>query len=170
MALPKLTADNPSPAPRGLMDSLNSLNGTGGMGGMGNMFNPRLGSMPIMVSYRSSWYPDEPVRDQGTNLGYLRQDFAVSAPIWQNHTDEWSMNAFVRQETFNTGAILPTPNEPFPNDLWDVRLGTAYRHLFDNGWILGGQCPRNLPASALAPYLRGVFDGERELLSRRTSR
>jgi hypothetical protein len=138
MALPNNPPVNPGTPPGGLMDPLNSVNGMGEKGGMGNLSNPHVGSMPIMVSYRSSWFPDEPVRNQGASLGYFRQDLAVSAPIWQNASDEWSINANVRQETFNTGAVFPNTLEPFPNDLWEVALGTGYRHQFDNGWILGG--------------------------------
>jgi len=108
------------------------------MGGMGNMFNPRVGSMPLTASYRASWFPDEPVRNQGTNLGYFRQDLSASAPLWQDSRNEWSVHLNLREETFHTGAILPNTNQPFPNDLWDVRLGTGYRYLFDNGWIMGG--------------------------------
>jgi hypothetical protein len=39
---------------------------------------------------------------------------------------------------FHTGGtILPDTRQPFPDDLWSIRFGTAYRHLFDNGWIAG---------------------------------
>ncbi len=28
--------------------------------------------------------------------------------------------------------------QPFPSDLWDVRVGANYSHRFDNGWVAGG--------------------------------
>lgn len=33
---------------------------------------------------------------------------------------------------------MPDSRRPFPDELWNVRLGTSYRHLFDPGWIAGG--------------------------------
>src|SRR5262249_6539956 len=31
-----------------------------------------------------------------------------------------------------------TPVSLFPDDLWNVHVGTSYRHLFSNGWVGGG--------------------------------
>jgi hypothetical protein len=44
----------------------------------------------------------------------------------------------LRAELFQTHAILPDTLQPFPEDLWVIRFGTTFRHLFDNGWIAGG--------------------------------
>jgi hypothetical protein len=59
-------------------------------------------------------------------------------PIRQDAHDEWSASTNVRAEFFHTGAILPNTDQPFPEDLWNIRFGTSYRHLYDNGWIAGG--------------------------------
>jgi hypothetical protein len=93
--------------------------------------------MPLRASLGFSWFPSEPVRYQPTNLEYIRQDFAISAPVWQNERNEWSISANVRAEEFHTGAILPNTLQPFPDQLVDVRFGTAFRHQFDNDWIAG---------------------------------
>jgi hypothetical protein len=101
--------------------------------------NPAVGRAPLRADYRATWFPSEPVSGQPTSLGYVQQDFSVTFPLWQNGTtDEWSASAHVRNEIFQTHAILPDTRQPFPDDLWNVRFSTTYRHLFDNGWIGGG--------------------------------
>jgi hypothetical protein len=42
--------------------------------------------------------------------------------------------AGVRNSMFFTDAILPDSHRPFPDELWNVHLGTNYMHKFDNGW------------------------------------
>jgi hypothetical protein len=97
-----------------------------------------VGHTPYRADYRVTGYPDQPVSGQPTNLGMLRQDLTLSSPIWQCSPDEWSMSVHVRNELFHTRAVFPDTLQPFPDELWDVRLGTTYRHLFDNGWVAGG--------------------------------
>jgi hypothetical protein len=110
-----------------------------GAGGFSPFLNPVVGHAPLRADYRVTWFPSEPVSGQSTNLGYVQQDFSLSFPIWQNGaTDEWSVLANLRSEIFHTHAILPDTRQPFPDDLWNIRFGTTYRHLFDNGWIAGG--------------------------------
>jgi hypothetical protein len=98
--------------------------------GLSGWMSPTVGHVPFV-------FPNEPVHGQPTTLGYTQQDFALSAPFWQDCRDEWSGSVHVRWEAFQTGAVLPDSGMPFPGDLWNVRLGTSYRHLFDNGWIGG---------------------------------
>jgi hypothetical protein len=101
--------------------------------------NPAVGRTPFRADYRVTWFPSESVSLQNTNLGYVRQDFSLSFPLWQNRTsDEWSAAVNLRSEIFQTHAILPDTRQPFPDDLWNIRFSTTYRHLFDNGWIAGG--------------------------------
>jgi hypothetical protein len=107
-------------------------------GGFSPLFNPVLGEMPFRATFRATWFPNEPVLGQPTHLGYVEEDFSTSFPLWQDCANEWSFTAGVRSEQFNTQAILPDTHQPFPQDLWSVRFGTMYRHLFDNGWIGGG--------------------------------
>jgi hypothetical protein len=112
--------------------------GRGGGGPMGAMFNPHLGFLPLQAGYGATWYPTEPVHGQNTNLGFVRQDLSGTCPLWQDPTDEWSASVRVRSEIFHTLAVLPDTGQAFPQDLWNIHLGTTYRHQFDNGWIAGG--------------------------------
>jgi hypothetical protein len=89
------------------------------------------------VTYSALGIPSEPVRGQFTNLSVVRQDLTLSAPIWQCSTDEFTFNVHGHNEIISTGAVLPFSTVPFPHTLWDARLGVSYRHLFDNGWVIG---------------------------------
>jgi hypothetical protein len=129
--LPPITA-GPADSP-----AVEDSSGRGG-GGFSPIFDPLVGHAPIRTDYRVVWFPAEPVVGQPTNLGYLQQDLSISFPFWQCSTDEWLATASLRAETFHTQAILPDTHQPFPEDLWNIRFGTTYRHLFENGWIAGG--------------------------------
>jgi len=107
-------------------------------GGFSPIFNPLVGHASIRADYRVTWLPAEPVVGQPTNLGYVQQDLSLSFPLWQCSTDEWLASASLRSETFHTHALLPDTGQPFPEDLWNIRFGTTYRHLFENGWMAGG--------------------------------
>jgi hypothetical protein len=107
-------------------------------GGPGDWFNPVVGQVPYRADFRVLDFPDEPVRGQPTNLGYVQSDLGVTLPVWQDAPDEWAATLRIRSEFFHTSAILPDTGQPFPQELWDVRFGTTFRHLFDNGWIAGG--------------------------------
>jgi hypothetical protein len=105
---------------------------------LAGLANPELGHVPWRATYRVTWYPDEHVSGQPTNLGFVQQDVSLLLPCWQDHDDEWSAALHLRNESFHTLAILPDTHMPFPQELWNVRASTTYRHLFDNGWIAGG--------------------------------
>jgi hypothetical protein len=107
-------------------------------GGFSPFMNPKVGQAPLRADYRVTWFPDEHVAAQVANLGYVQQDLTIAVPIWQDCTDEVTGSVHVRNETFHTLAVLPDTGQPFPQDLWNVRFGLNYRHLFDNGWIAGG--------------------------------
>ncbi|MBV9123705.1 MAG: hypothetical protein JO112_10145 [Planctomycetes bacterium] len=107
-------------------------------GGFASILGPPVGHLVPRADYRVYWFPDEGVKGQPTDLGYVEQNFSASVPVWQNSQNDWALTTNVRSEIFHTGAILPNTVQSFPDDLWSVRFGTAYRHLFDNDWIAGG--------------------------------
>jgi hypothetical protein len=109
-----------------------------GRGGFGGFASPDVGRLPFRVDYHITWFPDEEVKSQAANLGFVREDFSLVVPLWQNPCDEWSASLHVRNELYHTNAVFPQSGQPFPEDLWAIHLATTYRHLFDNGWIAGG--------------------------------
>ncbi len=104
---------------------------------LSNWFNPSMGQMETRASYQGTILPSQPVQGQPTFLGFSRQDVNLAAPIWQDEVNEWAATANVRAEFFQTHAILPNTLQPFPEDLYNIRFGTSYRHQFDNDWVGG---------------------------------
>ncbi len=129
----------PVAAPEGPRDTTPAPDAAGAFaGGFSSWSAPALGHVPFRADYRAAWFPDEHVVGQQTVLGCVRQDLGLSCPLWQDGPDEWAASFNGRGEVFHTHAILPTTGQAFPDELWNVRLGTTYRHEFDNGWIAGG--------------------------------
>jgi hypothetical protein len=102
-----------------------------------NLFSPELGKVLIRSDYRITWLPDQPVSGQPAELGMLQQDFSLTGPLVQSANNEWYASFRIRNQEFATGAILPDTGEPFPDELWNIRFGTGYRHRFESGWIGG---------------------------------
>jgi hypothetical protein len=100
-----------------------------------NLLGPDLGQVRIRSDYRVTIFPDQPVSGQPAELGFLQQDFSLSGPLFQSASDEWYASFRLRNQEFATGAILPDTREPFPDELWNIRFGTGYRHRFESGWI-----------------------------------
>jgi len=106
---------------------LPGLRGVRGLTGViGNLMqtNPHVGA---------TWYPSEPVSDQPTDLGMVREYFQCSAPVWSNGDDTLVFSSHIQETSISTRAILPTTNTPFPSQLWNGWLGFNYFHHFDNG-------------------------------------
>jgi hypothetical protein len=118
-----------------------------------NLFAPELGELPIRSEYRVTYFPDQPVEGQNAELGLVQQDFTLSVPLLQSTTDEWAASARLRNQEFATGAVLPDTGEPFPDELWNVRIGTSYRHRFDSGWI--GALNVNVGSPSDKPFASG---------------
>jgi hypothetical protein len=128
----------PAPPPEAQPPQKNLSLDPPAQGPFSNLMGPTVGHLQPRADYRVTWFPEEPVKGQPTTLAEERQDFSFICPLWQDAANEWSASIHVRSELFQTNAILPTTGQPFPDNLWDVRLGASYRHLFDNGWVAGG--------------------------------
>src|SRR5437588_11457044 len=104
---------------------------------LSSWFNPHMGEMETRASYQGTILPSQPVQNQPTFLGFSRQDVSLVTPIWQDELNEWAGTANVRAEFFQTHAIIPNTSQPFPEELYNIRFGTSYRHQFDNDWVGG---------------------------------
>jgi hypothetical protein len=105
---------------------------------MAGLFDSPVGHAIIRADFKETWFPSQAVKGQPTDLGYFQSDFSLRFPIWQDGPDELSGSVHVRGEFFDTDAILPNTLQPFPQELWNIHVGTTYRHQFENGWIGGG--------------------------------
>jgi hypothetical protein len=119
------SADAPLPSAFDRLAADGGFNGFGGAPG-----GPRL-------DYRVTGYPSVSVRGQPTDLSELRQDFSASVPLWRDGGDGVTARFRVRNELFDTGAVLPDSRRPFPSELWSINVGLDYAHRFDNGWLFG---------------------------------
>jgi hypothetical protein len=103
--------------------------------------SPTLGQLQLRSDLRETYYPNERVREQGTQLKIFEERFGLSFPIWQNASDELSFSGSARYQdldtTGNTPAVLPATGVLLPGDLWEIKFGPTYRHKFDNDWIAG---------------------------------
>lgn len=106
-----------------------------GMGGLG------MGSMGMGgPGYGVTWYPSRPASGAGPqgDFGLIRQDVSAGVPVWRDGGDMVMFSAGVRDSQFSTDATLPESHRPFPDELWNVRLGANYLHRSNDGWSYGG--------------------------------
>jgi hypothetical protein len=87
--------------------------------------------------YGLMWIPSQPVAGQPTDLGLVRQELSLFAPIHREGCDTAAVGLGVRNTLFYTDAILPDSLRPFPSALWDIEAGVAYSHQWENGWTTG---------------------------------
>jgi hypothetical protein len=99
--------------------------------------DPKMGELRPRGDFRMQWFQDRPVKNQDTDLGWLGYRLTFFSPILQGPDDEWTVSGNVELLDIDTRAILPDTGERFPDQLWDIRIGTGYRHRFENGWIAG---------------------------------
>jgi len=112
--------------------------GTGFGPGAGLGFGAGLGQAQPTNSFRVEAVPSEHVKGQTANLELLQADLSMAVPLWRDPCNTLLLTAGVRNESLSTGgAFLPLTGQPLPDELWNVRMGLAYRHQFDNGWNAG---------------------------------
>ena len=108
-----------------------------GMGGMGGMGMGRGGVAGL--GYAATWYPSRPASGSAPEgeFGLVRQSLSFGEPVWRDGGNMVMLSASVRESMFFTDAVLPDFHRSFPDDLWNVSLGTMFLHKFDNGWSGG---------------------------------
>lgn len=116
------------------LDSLPSFRGIKGIknlpGGVGTllMANPHVGE---------TWYPEESTNQPGTSMSIDRTYFQAGVPVYTNGTDTIVFTSHYDAMNIHTNAILPTTNQPFPNQLFNIAFGANVFHQFDNGNVGG---------------------------------
>jgi len=106
------------------------------------------GQRSAPFSYRATWFPTVPVSGQNANFTMLDQNLLVMVPLrmmpsqegspLSSPADGWMLSAGVRNRSIQTEAILPNTGQPYPNELWNVKIGLMYFRKLDNDWSWGG--------------------------------
>jgi hypothetical protein len=104
----------------------------GGMGGLG-IGGPGGGG----PGYDVRGYFARPVTGQPTDLGLVRQNLNVMAPLWRDGPDMLMGSVRVRNLFVDTAAVLPDTGQPFPTNLWDIQFGLTGIRQLENGWTAG---------------------------------
>jgi len=87
--------------------------------------------------YRVWWYPERNVRRTATHLGFLEHLLEVPFPIVLSDPVILAGSFRLRNLNFQTNAVLPDSQRPFPANLWDVSLGFAFLYKFQDGSTFG---------------------------------
>jgi hypothetical protein len=87
--------------------------------------------------YGVMWIPSQPVSGQSTELGVVRQELSIFAPIEHDGADTATIGLGIHNSYFYTNAVMPTSGRAFPTTWWDIEAGMAYSHKWDNGWTTG---------------------------------
>jgi hypothetical protein len=98
---------------------------------------PTLGRVLPRASVRYTLGSDERVAGQRVDFGFEQQALTLTGPLAQRATDELTAFTRARHQDVDTRARFPDTGGRFPDELWDVRFGLAYRHRFENAWIAG---------------------------------
>lgn len=100
--------------------------------------DPRLVRQRPVVDYRQRSYFDEAgVRGQDAELGFHKQELAVTAPLYQDDEEQWRFTSQVWSLCLHNNATLPDTGEPVPDELWDIRVGGGYGRKLDGDKVLG---------------------------------
>ena len=89
--------------------------GREGMGGFGGGMNP-----VDSVRYAVIWFPNVPVEGQATDFEMVGEDLSFTHPLWKDSLNALSLSGGVRNQLFETDAILPDTGQA-------VALGTLGR-------------------------------------------
>jgi hypothetical protein len=96
------------------------------------------GEQKARADYTTFGYFNEDTSRRGQKLHLMRYDLRGGVPVFQNETDEVLVRGRVSLLDVDTGARIWRAWDTFPNHLWYIDAGVAYRHKFENGWIAGG--------------------------------
>lgn len=89
------------------------------------------------LRYRVQWQPSQEVVGQNQELDVFEQDFQFGAPVYMQTPHMLIFSGGIRYHQFNTSAVFPDSGLPFPDELWNIRVGKNYIYQFANGWSGG---------------------------------
>jgi hypothetical protein len=99
--------------------------------------DPRVGQLEYGLDFSLNYYPTSEVSDQSSELEVLENRLGAILPLFQSHTNQLALHLSVSRDDFTTDAVLPDSGLKIPDKLWDLRLGSTFKHRFDNGLIMG---------------------------------
>lgn len=113
--------------------------------------SPEVGVQDITVDYAADHHFEEDTDQAGEDMSFTAHDFNLRLPISQDERHEWTFGTGLSAVDFETDVKFPDPwfrlhRDSFPDELYDVRIDTTYRHRLDNDWILGGQLAISSPS------------------------
>jgi hypothetical protein len=100
--------------------------GGGGLMGMG-------GGGRSPVQYRALWFPSVSLKGQPGDWGMIGQDFSFAAPVWTDKPNIVMISGGVKNRLIKTDAVMSDSRQPYPENLWDTRLGVMYLRPLDGG-------------------------------------
>lgn len=87
--------------------------------------------------YFLQYQPLAQVDGQSTELGFIRQQLRLGAPIYRDDVNSVILSGGVQNHLFQGSAVFPDSGRAFPESLWNVRLNTMYMRKLEDGWMLG---------------------------------
>lgn len=119
--------------------------------GMMRSFSGELGNEAPMLQYTATGFPGRAVKgQQDKDFQMLENKVLFTVPMSQSKEHEWLLTGRMTAQSIRTQALLPSTAEAFPENLWNLGFGTAYRKRFDGGWIGGAAI--DLGSASNKPY------------------
>ncbi|MDX2199212.1 MAG: hypothetical protein SF069_09610 [Phycisphaerae bacterium] len=96
-----------------------------------------IGSAKFNIDYETRFYPSTDVT-RGGELELFDQRMRLTIPVEQSESEELTAYGVFGALDTAGEAILSESFDPFPDHLWDIRLGFAYRKQLEQGRRIGG--------------------------------
>ncbi|HMO37220.1 MAG TPA: DUF6268 family outer membrane beta-barrel protein [Gemmatales bacterium] len=106
--------------------------------------------------YFFQYLPEAQVKDQPSELGFLRQQLRVGAPLYKDEQNLLLLNTGVQHHLFQGSAQFPDTGRRFPDDLWNIRLGPMYLRKLEDNWLFGIITMANIASDAPFEHGRDV--------------
>lgn len=90
-----------------------------------------------LPGYLVTWAPLREVENSASELGWVRQQLNVGAPLWIDGPNKLFAQVSVGHWLFQGDARFPGPRTDFPDQLWDVRVGGGYIRDLGDRWTTG---------------------------------